>query len=168
MHRVHLRIAGRPSRLQNSLRFLILWMITGMLYYTGEGIWRIGNGGWANIVMLPIGGLCGVLVGSLHKIPRFYSMRVITQALLGTCIVLTIELLTGIVLNRWLGLQIWDYTGQPGNIMGQICLPYGVLWFAIMPFTIWLEDRLRWSLWREGSPYSLGDIYKKLWTGGRL
>ncbi|MFQ9801704.1 MAG: putative ABC transporter permease [Clostridia bacterium] len=43
-------------------------------------------------------------------------------------------------------LQIWDYTGQPGNIMGQICLPYGVLWFAIMPFTIWLEDRLRWSL----------------------
>ena len=168
MHRVHLRIAGRPSRLQNSLRFLILWMITGMLYYIVEGIWRIGNGGWANIVMLPIGGLCGVLVGSLHKIPRFYSMRVITQALLGTCIVLTIELLTGIVLNRWLGLQIWDYTGQPGNIMGQICLPYGVLWFAIMPFTIWLEDRLRWSLWREGSPYSLGDIYKKLWTGGRL
>ena len=168
MHRVHLRIAGRPSRLQNSLRFLILWMITGMLYYTVEGIWRIGNGGWANIVMLPIGGLCGVLVGSLHKIPRFYSMRVITQALLGTCIVLTIELLTGIVLNRWLGLQIWDYTGQPGNIMGQICLPYGVLWFAIIPFTIWLEDRLRWSLWREGSPYSLGDIYKKLWTGGRL
>ena len=168
MHRVHLRIAGRPSRLQNSLRFLILWMITGMLYYTVEGIWRIGNGGWANIVMLPIGGLCGVLVGSLHKIPRFYSMRVITQALLGTCIVLIIELLTGIVLNRWLGLQIWDYTGQPGNIMGQICLPYGVLWFAIMPFTIWLEDRLRWSLWREGSPDSLGDIYKKLWTGGRL
>ena len=103
MHRVHLRIAGRPSRLQNSLRFLILWMITGMLYYTVEGIWRIGNGGWANIVMLPIGVLCGVLVGSLHKIPRFYSMRVITQALLGTCIVLTIELLTGIVLNRWLG-----------------------------------------------------------------
>ena len=139
-----------------------------MLYYTVEGIWRIGNGGWANIVMLPIGGLCGVLVGSLHKIPRFYSMRVITQAFLGTCIVLTIELLTGIVLNRWLGLQIWDYTGQPGNIMGQICLPYGVLWFAIMPFTIWLEDRLRGSLGREGTPYSLGDIYKKLWTGSRL
>lgn len=144
------------------VKLLILWFIIGMMYFTIEGLWRIPSGGYANIVMLPIGGLCGVLIGSLNQYPKFYNSKIIYQATISTLIVLAIEFLSGIVLNVWLNLNIWDYSEEPLNIMGQICLHYGLLWFLLSPFAIWVEDYLRYLLWDEGEHYSISSIYKDL------
>ena len=38
-------------------KILTIWFIIGMCYFVIEGIWRIPKGGYANIAMLPIGGL---------------------------------------------------------------------------------------------------------------
>ena len=35
-----------------------------------------------------------------------------------------------------LGLDVWDYSGLPGNVLGQICPAFGLLWFLLMPFAI--------------------------------
>lgn len=146
------------------VKVLILWAIIGSMYFVLEGLWHIPSGGYANIIMLPIGGLCGICIGAINQIPKFYNMRIVFQSLLSTIIVLTIEFLSGCILNLGLGLNLWDYSLYPFNILGQVCLHYGVLWFLISPFAIWIEDRLRYILWKEGSPYTLLSIYVDLIT----
>lgn len=138
---------------------LILWFCIGAVYFVIEGIWRIPKGGNANIVMLPIGGICGLAVGYINQIPKFYKMKVLYQSLIGAALTLCVELIAGLILNVWLGLGIWDYSHLPFNLMGQVCLLYGVLWVFLMPFAIWFEDTLRWGFWQERQPYTLKSIY---------
>jgi uncharacterized membrane protein len=126
------------------MRKILLWMLMGgMAYYALEGVWHIPiNGGWANVCMLVVGGLCFVLVGGVNQHPKFYNLKMRWQALIGAVIVLVVEFFAGCVINLWLGMGVWDYTDMPLNILGQVCLPYGILWFLLMPLAIWLEDRL--------------------------
>jgi len=50
------------------------------------------------------------------------------QVLIGVCIVTVMEFFTGCIVNLWLSLDVWDYNGLPGNVMGQICPQYCLLW----------------------------------------
>lgn len=144
------------------IKVFVLWAIIGAVYFVLEGIWHIPSGGYVNIIMLPIGGLCGVCIGAINQIPKFYNMRVVFQCIISTVIVLVIEFVSGMILNVGFGLDIWNYSDQPFNLLGQICLYYGVLWFFLSPAAIWLEDYLRYKLWGEGTPYTLISIYIEL------
>ncbi len=133
------------------MRKPLLWLILdGLVYYAIEGIWHIPtNGGWANVLMLPVG--------------RF--------VFLGALIVLIVEFVSGCILNIWLGMGIWDYSNIPFNILGQVCLLYGMLWILLMPFAIWLEDKLNviYAAYKGKNAgnamlydYSLFEAYKEL------
>ena len=150
-----------------------MWVILGATYINVEMFWR----GHSHISMFIVGGLCGVLVGLINQHPRFYNARVITQSAIGAVIVLIVELIAGIIINIWLGLDVWDYSGLRGNILGQIAPLYGFLWLLLMPFAIWLEDTSRWCiyLWdkEKGNhrytrpiipPYTLPRIYYEFFT----
>ncbi|MGE5389534.1 MAG: putative ABC transporter permease [Deltaproteobacteria bacterium] len=139
-------------------RLFILGFIMGMVYFTLEGFWR----GWTNIAMLFIGGFCGVIVGSLNEYPDYMDLKVWQQTLLAWPLVLIVEFVSGWVLNIRLGLQIWDYSGLPGSIYGQVSLPYALLWLPLIPFAIWLDDWLRWKLFDEEEPPTLVSIYLDL------
>ena len=141
------------------LKVLTIWFLMGMVYFVIEGIWRIPKGGDANISMLFVGGLCGLLIGSINQIPKFYNMSVFKQSLIGTGIVLVIEYTAGYILNIKMGLDIWDYSDMFFNINGQICLEFGLIWLLIMPAAIWLEDFIRFKFWNEGVGYGLKDVY---------
>ena len=39
-------------------------------------------------------------------------------------------------------LHIWDYSRELGNLAGQICIKYGLLWFVLSIPLVWLADRL--------------------------
>lgn len=145
-------------------KILFLWLIIGSMYFVLEGIWHIPSGGYTNIVMLPIGGLCGICIGAINQIPKFYNMKILYQCIISTAIILFVEFLSGCILNLWLGLGIWDYTGLPLNILGQVCPLYGILWFLLSPLAIWLEDYLRYKLWNEGEYYTISSIYGDLIT----
>ena len=140
-------------------KILTIWFIIGMCYFVIEGIWRIPKGGYANIVMLPIGGFCGLLIGSINQIPRFYNMSVFKQSIVGTVIVLIIEYISGYILNIKMGLDIWDYSNMYFNVNGQICIEFGLLWFLLIPAAVWLEDWIRFKFWGEGEEYGLKDVY---------
>ena len=146
------------------IKVLFLWFIIGMIYFTVEGLWRIPKGGYANIIMLPIGGLCGILIGGINQIPKFYNLKIYKQSLIGTIIVLTVEYILGFILNVIFKLNIWDYSNLKFNLNGQICLTYAVLWFILMPAAIWIEDYLRFIFWKEGCKYGLISIYKEFIT----
>jgi uncharacterized membrane protein len=139
-------------------KLAILGFVMGMIYFTAEGFWR----GWTNIAMLFVGGLCCVLIGLLDEFPKQNKLKIWHQCLLGTVIILSIEFVSGVILNIWLKLHIWDYSDTRWNVMGQICVAYGFLWFALTPFVIWLDDFLRWKMFGEEEPDDIRHIYKAL------
>ena len=48
--------------------------------------------------------------------------------LMGAAVITLVELFVGCIVNIWLGLKIWDYSDQKGNILGQICPLYTLFW----------------------------------------
>ena len=57
-----------------------------------------------------------------------WELPLTVQAVLGGLAITGGELLAGLVLNVWLGLGIWDYDRQWGNLWGQVCPLYTGLW----------------------------------------
>ena len=55
--------------------------------------------------------------------------------------------------GAWLGLHIWDYSSLPFNLLGQICLPFTVLWFFLALLCIFVDDWLRHILFHEERPH---------------
>ena len=147
------------------IKLLIIWFVLGMCYFTLEGLYRIPQGGYANIAMLFVGGFCGLIVGSINQIPQFYKMTVWKQSIIGAIVVLIVEYVSGYVLNIKMGLDIWDYSDMYFNIDGQVCLAFAVIWFLLMPTAIWLEDWIRFKFWGEGEKYGLKDIYSEFVCG---
>lgn len=140
---------------------LVLIFLMGISYMGIEIAWR-GHTSWT---MGVVGGLCGFLIGRLNEHPTFFERKMWQQAITGTIITLCIEFISGMILNVWLGLNIWDYSDEPFNLMGQVCPQYGVLWFLLMPTAIWVDDWLRYKLFEEEKPSSFLSYYKDLFIG---
>ncbi|MEA5136485.1 MAG: hypothetical protein VB035_10165 [Candidatus Fimivivens sp.] len=128
-------------------RISALFMTGGALYFLFETLWR----GYSHWTMFVLGGLCFVLVGGLNEFLP-WEMPLVRQMLLGGLIITLGELLTGIVVNLWLGWNVWDYTLLPGNLWGQICPQYSLLWVLLSGPIIILDDILRWQWYRERMP----------------
>ena len=62
-------------------------------------------------------------------------------------------LAAGLILNVWLGLGVWDYSALPGNLWGQICPEYAVLWVPLSAAAIVVDDWLRYWIWGEERPH---------------
>ena len=77
--------------------------------------------------MFLAGGLSAVLVGHLDEVrPR---LPFFLRALTGAGIITTVELGIGLLFNR--DYQVWDYRGKRGNLWGQICPEFTLLWVAL-------------------------------------
>ena len=106
----------------------------GLLYILVELIWR----GYSHWTMVLLGGMCFVLVGILDEVQ--HKPPILLQMLQGAIIVTFLEFITGCVLNLWLGLGVWDYSNMPFNVLGQICLPFTLIWFFISYLVIKIEN----------------------------
>lgn len=144
----------------NLKKDIILFFIMGALYMVLEGLWR----GWTNISMLVVGGLCAFLIGRLNEHPTFCNCKMWQECAIGTAIVLIIEFTSGMILNVWLKLNIWDYSNTWGNFYGQICIPYAVLWFFLVPLAVYGDDYLRYKIFGQKKPVGLLKNYKDLFT----
>ena len=80
-------------------------------------------------------------------------MPLVHQQLIAALGITVIEFDFGLILNVWLELGMWDYSDLPGNIMGQICPQFAVLWFFLSAFGIFLDDLIRWVLFGEEKPH---------------
>jgi len=117
-------------------RELLIALLGGAAYVLLELLWR----GRSHISMFLLGGACFWIIGALD---RKRSVPVAVQACQGAMVVTALEFCTGLVVNRWLGWQVWDYSGLPMNLMGQVCLYYFVLWIPLSGAAVLLEDQLR-------------------------
>lgn len=49
--------------------------------------------------------------------------------------------------------NVWDYSNMPFNLLGQICLPFTVIWFFLSAVAVVLDDWIRHILWGEDIPH---------------
>ena len=105
-----------------------------------ELIWRQSTH-WS---MALAGGTCLLLLYNLYG--KFTKLSLGMKCVLGSGVITAVEFVSGCVLNLWLGLEIWDYSALPFNILGQVCLLYVGLWYFLALPVIVVDDYLRWRL----------------------
>lgn len=101
--------------------------------------------------MLIAGGVCFILIGLLNENSP-YRMSFVSQMVVSSVIITGVEFVTGLIVNVWLGLNVWDYSNLPYNVLGQICLLYVFIWFFLSPLAIISDDYLRYLLMGEKKP----------------
>ena len=130
------------SKKQNRLLHLCLFTIGGLCYNLIELLWR----GRTHPSMFAVGGVCFEWIGVVHtRSRRSFPARC------GLCAVgiTVIELVSGCILNRWLKLNVWDYSKMRCNILGQVCLLYSAFWLVLsaVAFPLYVGCRRRICRW---------------------
>lgn len=101
---------------------LILFSLGGGGYVLLELLWR----GWSHPSMFFLGGLCFRLLGLFRR-----RLPPLLVPFAGAAAITVLELAVGLLVNRLLGLSVWDYSSLPGNLLGQICPRYSLLWVLV-------------------------------------
>ena len=135
------------SRYKLILRPLFLIGTGGMIYYNFEIIVR----GYSHISMFLCGGLSFYSIGLLNEGNR-ENLSFLLQMFLGSLIITFYELITGLLVNLHLHLNVWDYSRIPFNYKGQVCLPFTILWFFLTPVCILFDDAIRFTLFGRKKP----------------
>ena len=127
---------SRSTTAASVLLHSVLAVIGGVTYMGIETLWR----GYTHWSMGVLGGVCFALIGILDEVQDHPPMWL--QMMEGAMIVTVLELITGLIVNRWLGWNVWDYSDMPLNLWGQVCLPFAVAWFFLSALAVWLENAL--------------------------
>ena len=104
----------------------ILFLTGSCAYPTLEMAWR----GHTHYSMALAGGVCLCLIDHICC-GMLEGRSLFTRCLAGSGLITGVELAAGIIVNQVMGLGVWDYSDMPMNIMGQVSLPYSVLWFGL-------------------------------------
>lgn len=128
-------------------KYIALGLTGGLLYVLIETVWR----GYSHWTMFALGGLCFLALGLINEVLS-WDTPLWKQILIGACLITVLEFLTGCIVNLWLGWDVWDYSAMPGNVLGQICPQYFLLWLPVSLAGIVLDDWLRFWWWGEERP----------------
>lgn len=104
---------------------ITVYAIGSIAYRFIEILWR----GYTHWTMGVLGGICFfVIYITEHKMSH---CSLIKKALISSCFITAAELTAGIIINKLLGLDVWDYSNMKFNLAGQISLLYSVFWFFL-------------------------------------
>ncbi len=129
-------------------RVTVLAIVGGLVYGGIEIVWR----GYTHWTMMVLGGILFVIIGGINEVFP-WEMPITHQVIIGALVVTGAELIAGCILNLWLGLDIWDYSGMPFNLWGQISLAFSLAWVGLSAVAIFLDDWLRHRLFGEECPH---------------
>lgn len=130
-----------------TIKYAFLAWFGGSAYVTAEVFFR-ARSHWT---MFLVGALCFVLIGLLNeRLP--WALGLAWQTIIGCALVTGIELVTGCIVNLWLGWGVWDYSGLPGNILGQVCPQFVAAWAPLVLLAIVVDDVIRWRFFGEERP----------------
>ena len=120
------------------LKNAILFTIGGGVYTSLELLFRKRS----HISMFFLGGGCFLALGRFWQ--KSARMGLLPRMMAGSALCTAGELATGLAVNR--DYAIWDYRRLPGNFLGQICLPFSLLWMILTPVAgalcRWCDGRL--------------------------
>ncbi|MEG1870251.1 MAG: hypothetical protein RR205_05315 [Oscillospiraceae bacterium] len=119
---------------------VIVFSIGAVCYGMTEILYR----GYTHWTMVLTGGLCLLLsyIFNSNNKNTSYIYRCVVVWL----IILISEFLVGCIVNLWLGWNVWDYSREPFNFMGQICLMFSFLWLLMSIFIVQICNLLEKEL----------------------
>lgn len=127
--------------MEKSKEYFFVALFGGVGYGTLEICWR-GYTHWTMALTGGVGLLCVYIMAGLLQKCGFWQ-----KCIVGCLLLTTLELAVGAVVNLRMGWHVWDYSGQPGNLLGQICPLYTIYWFllcmVLMPLCTWMRAVLR-------------------------
>lgn len=129
---------------QKILKLFALWTSGAFLY----GLIEIAFRGYTHISMGILGGICFIVIGEINY--RFSDkISIFFQMLISTIIITSLEYGTGLIVNVWMKLGIWDYSTMPYNLSGQICLVFSVAWFFLSFVAMVCYSFFRYFIFKE-------------------
>ena len=135
------------NKLKIIIKYLLLGIIGSIIYMSLEILWR----GYTHWTMGILGGICFICLGLINELLSWETPLVL-QMLIGGTIITILEFITGCIVNLWLGWNVWDYSNLPLNLLGQICLPFSILWYFISAIGIIIDDYIRYIYFDEERP----------------
>ena len=115
-------------------KHLLFFCLGGSAYVGLELLYR----GRSHISMFAAGGVCFLLLGKLRQWKSAWPFPL--KGIVGAGIITSVELLTGLLANR--DYSVWDYRQMPLNLLGQICLPFSLLWVPLSLMAMYLYRKL--------------------------
>ncbi len=113
------------------IEFFTVFGIGGIVYGLVEVLFR----GYTHWTMAITGGVAFLLIYIINM--KMKSESLILRCLVGAAIITAIEFAVGCIVNRGLHMDVWDYSEEQFNVLGQICPLFSFMWFLIcIPATI--------------------------------
>lgn len=146
-----MRKSGRAGKW---LLSVLLWVWTGTLYFFIEVAWKTSHGrpeaiSWTMLLLAIILAIPLERFGA--ELP--WDMPLLAQSAICGVAITTVEFIAGLIINVWLGMGVWDYSAMPGNIMGQVCPQYLIVWVFLSAFGIVMLDWMRYAVEGGESPH---------------
>lgn len=91
-------------------------------YAALEILWR----GYTHWTMALTGGVVFTAMAGLREQLRGVGLP--RRCLAGAALITTAEFIVGCVVNLRYHMQVWDYSREKFNVLGQICAKYAALW----------------------------------------
>lgn len=105
--------------------FAAVYGIGAFGYSLLEILWR----GFTHWTMALTGGYCMWMIYQANL--QFPKTRWWKKCALGAAIITMAEFMVGCIVNVIYRMNVWDYSKQRFNLMGQICPLYSFLWFLL-------------------------------------
>ena len=106
------------------IKILILFLTGAVGYSIAEILFR----GYTHWTMSLTGGVIFLVLFGIHSVKDLSFFK---KCLLGSAVITAFEFTVGVIVNIILRWNVWDYSDVPLNILGQICLPFTIIWFFI-------------------------------------
>lgn len=126
----------------------VLWGIGGTIYYMIEVAFR----GFSHWSMFVLGGICMLFFGK-QGLWTEWKDPMWKQVLRCTAFITAGEFITGIFVNKLMKWDVWDYSDQPMNLFGQICMPFVILFSGLCAIGLFISGYLLHWIYREKNPH---------------
>lgn len=137
-------------------RYLTVFIFGGLIYTSIELLFR-GSSHWT---MTLTGGVCFL---SLYLLAIYTTAPLWKKTVWGAVIITGMEFVVGIIVNKILGWNIWDYADCPMNFMGQICIGFSAIWILFSAGGIMLcEVIYKFQCWAEKKYFRAGSKGKTI------
>lgn len=104
---------------------VLIFILGGCFYGLVEILFR----GYTHWSMVLTGG--AVVLTFYLLLPQLTNMHVLLAAVIGALTITLYEFFVGCVVNLWFRWNVWDYSNCPGNLLGQICPQFTLIWFGL-------------------------------------
>lgn len=110
----------------NTFSKKVFVFLTGCFLYS---LLEITFRGFTHWTMTLTGGL--ILIILFEMFTHLKAVPLWQKCLLGSALITSAEFTVGVVVNIILDWKVWNYSDMPFNILGQVCLPFCVIWFFL-------------------------------------